>query len=117
MSRDPRLYLDEMIEAADNAIRFGAGLTRADYRPGGMAFEAIVRQIEIIGEAAAHLPEEIRLQAPGIPWENLVGMRNRLIHGYFAVDPDIVWSVVHDKLPSLLPEFRKLLEELPWAAR
>lgn len=112
MSRDPRLYLDELIEAADNAIQFGAGLTRADYQPGRMAFEAIVRQIEIIGEAAAHLPDDIRRQAPDIPWENLIGMRNRLIHGYFAVDPDIVRSVVRDKLPSLLPEFRKLLEKL-----
>lgn len=112
MSRDPCLHLDDLIEAADHAMQFGAGLQRADCQPGNMAFEAIVRQIEIIGEAAAHLPEDIRRQAPDIPWENLIGMRNRLIHGYFAVDPDIVWSVVQDKLPGLLPEFRKLFEKL-----
>jgi uncharacterized protein with HEPN domain len=111
MSRDPCLYLDELIGAADNAMQFGVGLARVDYQPGSMAFEAIVRQIEIIGEAAAHLPDHIRRQAPHIPWENLIGMRNRLIHGYFAVDPDIVWSVVQDKLPGLLPEFRKLLKK------
>jgi len=111
MLRDPLLYLDELIEAAQRACEFGNGLERGRYQPGGMAFEAIVRQIEIIGEAAGHIPEAIQTQAPGIPWANLIGMRNRLIHGYFAVHPDIVWSVVHDKLPALLPEFRKLLEK------
>lgn len=112
MSRDPRLYLDELIEAAENALRFAAGRGREEFQPGQLVFEAVVRQIEIIGEAATHLPEEIRAQAPAVPWANLIGMRNRLIHGYFAIDPDIVWSVVHDKLPALIPEIKKLTESL-----
>ena len=77
-----------------------------------MAFEAIVRQIEVIGEAASHVPPDVQAQATEIPWRNLVGMRNHLIHGYFAIDPDIVWSVVHDKLPALLPAIQKLIEKL-----
>ncbi|MDW8323619.1 MAG: hypothetical protein RMK60_05935 [Burkholderiales bacterium] len=67
MSRDPRLYLDELIEACERALRYGGGLERSAYLPGAMAFEAILRQIEIIGEASAHLPEEIRQLAPQIP--------------------------------------------------
>jgi len=113
MSRDPRLYLDDLIDASERALNFGQDLDRTAYRPGNMAFEAIIRQIEIIGEAAAHVPPDIQALAPSIPWENLSGMRNRLIHGYFAVDPDIVWSVVQDKLPSLLSEARLLLDRLP----
>ena len=113
MSRDPRLYLDELIEAAENALRFAEGQNRQTFQPGQLVFEAIVRQIEIVGEAAAHLPEDVRVCSPIVPWENLIGMRNRLIHGYFAIDPDIVWSVVHDKLPSLIPELNKLRETLP----
>jgi uncharacterized protein with HEPN domain len=112
MSRDPLLYLDELIEAAQRACEFGHGLERERYQPGGMAFEAIIRQIEIIGKAAAHIPEELQADAPEIPWGNLIGMRNRLIHGYFAIDPDIVWSVVQDKLPALLPPLKKLLASL-----
>lgn len=113
MSRDPRLYLDDLIEAAERALAYDASLSKDAYQPGNMAFEAIVRQIEIIGEAAAHLPKDVHAQAPDIPWSNLIGIRNRLIHGYFAVDPDIVWSVVHDKLPSMLVSAKQLLEKLP----
>ncbi len=113
MSRDPGLYLDELIGAAETALKFASGLSRNDFQPGSMAFEAIVRQIEIIGEAAAHLPDDIRNLAPTIPWANLIGMRNRLIHGYFAIDPDVVHSVVRDKLPAMLPTLRTLPERLP----
>jgi uncharacterized protein with HEPN domain len=112
MSRDPLLYLDELLKAASLACQFGEGLERVEYRTGVMAFEAIVRQIEIIGEAASHVPPHIQAQATEIPWRNLVGMRNHLIHGYFAIDADIVWSVVHDKLPAMLSETRKLIEKL-----
>ncbi|MCU0934010.1 MAG: DUF86 domain-containing protein [Thiobacillaceae bacterium] len=113
MSRDPRLYLDELIEAAENAMRFAAGEERQAFQPGQLVFEAIVRQIEIIGEAAAHLPDDFQARSPAVPWANLISMRNRLIHGYFAIDPDIVWSVVHDKLPALISELKKLSESLP----
>jgi len=112
MSRDPLLYLEELIEAAERACEFGSGLDRRGCQPGSMAFEAIVRQIEIIGEAAGHIPADIRARAPDIPWANLSGMRNRLIHGYFAVDPDIVWSVLQDKLPGMLPSLKTLYEKL-----
>jgi len=108
MSRDPRLYLDEMIDAMENALRFAEGRDQRDFQPGQIVFEAIVRQIEIIGEAAAHLPEDTQARAPTVPWANLIGMRTRLIHGYFAIDPDLVLSVVQDKLPTLLPEIRRL---------
>ena len=111
-SRDPLLYLDELLKSASLACQYGEGLERSQYQTGIMAFEAIVRQIEIIGEAASHVPQDIRAQASGIPWRNLVGMRNHLIHGYFAIDADIVWSVVHDKLPAMIPEIKKLIEEL-----
>lgn len=110
MSRDPRLYPEELIEAAQRACEFGTGLERERYQPGNMAFEAIVRQLEIIGEAAGHVPEDIQSKVPDIPWTNLVGMRNRLIHGYFSIDPDIVWNVVRDKLPTMLPTLKRLLE-------
>jgi uncharacterized protein with HEPN domain len=113
VSRDPRLYLDDLIEAVENALRFSEGLERENCLPGSMVFEAIVRQIEVIGEAAAHLPPEVQRQAPSIPWVNLIGMRNRLIHGYFAVDPDIVWSVVQHNMPVMLPALKELTERYP----
>jgi uncharacterized protein with HEPN domain len=111
VSRDWRLYVEEMIAAAERAIRFRAALARDDFLPGTMAFEAVVRQIEVFGEAAARIPEPVRVRAPAFPWRDVVDMRNRLIHGYFSVDADIVWDVVNEKLPQLLPTLRALLAD------
>lgn len=73
---------------------------------------AFARSIEIIGEAAKQMPADTRNAHPAIPWKAVAGMRDRLIHGYFSVDYDIVWDVVQNKLPELRPQIKQLLEEL-----
>ncbi len=96
-----------MIEAAETALAFVGGRKRADLDLDRMLLFAVVRAIEIVGEAAAKVSEETRTSVPDIPWGGIVGMRNRLIHGYFDIDTAIVWKTLSDELPVLLPILRR----------
>ena len=70
-----------------------------------------MRNLEILGEAATHIPADVRESHGGIPWRALVGTRNQVIHGYLGIDDDIIWSIVRDDIPVLVPLLRELLEE------
>jgi uncharacterized protein with HEPN domain len=99
-----------MIDAAEAAIHFARGRSRADFDTDQQLLFAVVRAIEIVGEAAGKLSDHARSGAPDVPWSAIVSMRNRLIHGYFDIDQDIVWATVSDELPRLLPVLRRLYE-------
>jgi len=91
-----------MIEAAESIERFLVGRQRADVDTDEMLLFALVRAVEIIGEAASRLSQEARASVPSLPWPAIVAMRNRLIHAYFDVDPDILWKTVREEVPALL---------------
>ena len=78
----------------------------------GLNYDATVRNLELIGEAATRVPQPVRDTAPEIPWRLIIATRNRLIHGYLGIDNDTLWSIVHDDIPALLPELRKLKRQL-----
>jgi uncharacterized protein with HEPN domain len=90
-----------MLEAADAAIGFMAGRTRADLDSDLMLAFAVVRAIGIVGEAAHHVSDEARALLPALPWPAIVGMRNRLVHAYFQIDLETVWKTVDQELPPL----------------
>ena len=98
-----------MIDAAEAVGDFMAGRSRVDLDSDRMLRFAVVRAIEILGEAAARVSEETRAATPEIPWGAIVGMRNRLIHGYFNIDIAIVWKTVTDEIPELTKKLRALL--------
>ena len=98
-----------MIDAAQSAMTFVAGRARADLERDQMLLFATVRALEVLGEAAGKLSEDTRSRAQSIPWMAIVSMRNRLIHGYFDIDADIVWETVTRELPSLLLLLQDLL--------
>jgi uncharacterized protein with HEPN domain len=91
------------------AASFALGKSRADLDTDLMFQFAVVRALEIVGEAASRLTEATRAAHPEIPWVNIIGMRNRLAHGYFDLDMDIVWSVVTERLPPLIVALDHLL--------
>ena len=100
-----------MMEAIEAAVDFIDGRVRSDLDSDRQLLFAIVRAIEIAGEAAAKISPESRARAPDVPWQSIVSMRNRLIHGYFDIDRSIVWKTVQVELPTLLPALRALIEK------
>lgn len=104
MSPDDAIRLRHMADAAESALRFCQGRTRADLDSDDMLRFALTRAVQVIGEAANKVSIEARTQIPGIAWPAIVGMRNRLVHAYFDVDSNILWTTVSERLPSLLRE-------------
>ncbi len=111
MRPDDRVRLQHMVEAAESIATFVAGRTRSDLDTDRMLLFAVVRAIEIIGEAASQISDETRSRAEDVPWRAMVGMRNRIVHAYFDIDADIVWRTAVEEVPGLLPRLRELLEQ------
>ena len=111
MPKDDAIRLRHMLDAAHEARSFARGRSRADLDSDRMLTLALLKCIEIIGEAAAQIGDEMREQHPGIPWKNIIGMRNRLIHAYHDIDLDRVWDTVVDDLPPLISQLEAALSE------
>jgi len=109
LSKADRVRLHHMLDAAREAVAFAGGRSRGDLDGNRMLALALVRCIEIVGEAAAQVGQETRGRHGGIPWADIVGMRNRLIHAYFDVDLDRVWATVADDLPPLIAKLEAAL--------
>lgn len=111
--REPRgwhFYVEDMIGFCERVRDYTAGLDQAAFFASPMPYDATLRNLELIGEAAAQIPESIRDAHPEIPWRSIIGTRNRLIHGYLGINNDIVWDIVSEDVPALLPALRELLE-------
>lgn len=106
-----RLYLDDMIQFAGKVLAYTDGLDQVAFVSNSMIFDATVRNLELIGEAATHIPEEVRTAHPEIPWRMIVATRNRLIHGYLGIDNDTLWSIIRDDVPALLPLLKALQDD------
>lgn len=109
--RDPEVALRQILSHAREAVEIVRGKTRADLDKDRLLNLALTRLIEIIGEAANRVPEDIQAQYPELPWIQMIGARNRLIHGYDNVDFDILWAIIEDDLPALITKIEKILAE------
>jgi uncharacterized protein with HEPN domain len=110
--REWRFYLDDMIGFAGKVVAYAAGFERVSFVSSGANYDAALRNLELIGEAATHVPDAIRAANPQIPWRLLIATRNRLIHGYLGIDDDVLWSIIHGDLPPLLDELKALKTKL-----
>jgi uncharacterized protein with HEPN domain len=110
MLPDDRIRLQHMLDAAQEAITFANGLDQKGFVNDRMRLLSVVKSIEIIGEAATKVSPTLKQQANQIPWDDIKGMRNRLIHAYFDINMDVVWQTVKTDLPALIPQLKKLLE-------
>ncbi len=109
MPRDPRLYLDEILEAIKRIREYSSGMTREQFVVDHKTSDAVVRNLEIIGEASRALPESFHAMAPEIEWRKIIGMRNVIAHAYFGISLSIVWDIVAGKLPALELASQRLL--------
>ncbi len=109
MRRDDLIRVRHMLESAGEAILFVRSRTRKDLDNNRMLTLSIVKSVELIGEAASRISKESRELYPEIPWNDIVAMRNRLIHVYFDIDLDRVWDTVSDDLPPLISALEKIV--------
>jgi len=105
-------YLADIVEAIDDTQAFTLGMTAGQFAADKKTVNAVVRSLEIIGEAAKSVPEEVRTQYPTIRWKGMAGMRDKITHEYFGVDLDIVWRTIEGDLPGLRQAVRNALKDM-----
>ena len=104
--REWRFYVDDMIGFAEKVLAYTAGLDQAAFVANALVYDATLRNLELIGEAATLVPEDLRQAHPEVPWRMIIATRNRLIHAYLGIDNDTLWSIVSTDVPALLPALR-----------
>lgn len=112
MPRDPRIYLKDILEAVRRIGSYTENMDFVAFAKNTMAIDAVIRNLEVIGEAAGRIPEEIRGGSPEIEWRKIVALRNVLAHEYFGVHTKIVWDVIVDKLAPLERACQAILKSL-----
>ncbi len=108
-SRDWRMYADDIVEACGKIRRFVEGMSYDSFVVDERTRDAVIRNIEIIGEAAKNIPDDVAAKAPEITWRNVRGMRDVLAHGYFGVSLEIIWATATTRIDLLEAAVRKLL--------
>jgi uncharacterized protein with HEPN domain len=111
MIRDDQVRLRHMLDAAKEAVGFAKGRSRTELDTNRMLSLSLVRLLEVIGEAAYGISPSFRERHPDIAWKQMSGMRNRLIHGYYDVNLDIVWKTITEDLPVLIEQLENVLEK------
>ncbi len=99
--RSPRLLVIDILEAIDKIEKYTKALNYSQFSEDDKTVDAVCRNLEIIGEAANRFPSEFTDQYPTIEWRKIVGLRNRIVHGYFGVDKEIIWEIVSNYIPKL----------------
>ena len=106
--REWRFYISDMIRFSETAISYTDGMDQQQFINSGITYDATLRNLELIGDAATHIPQEVRDQYTNIPWRMMIGTRNQLIHGYLGIDNDILWNIIHQDIPALLDQLQTI---------
>ena len=110
-------YVQDMLDFAETVLGYTSGLDMVAFVADRRTYDATLRNIQLIGEAATHVPDDVQDAYPSIPWRAMIGTRNRLAHSYLHISDAIIWSIIEDAIPDLLPKLRRLLDsagqELP----
>ena len=112
MNRDVIVYLKDILEYMDRAVQYLNEYELNDFILDNKTCDAVLRCVEVIGEATKKIPDELRADYPDIPWRDMAGMRDKVIHGYFVVDYKMVWLTVKEDIPQMMPKIKKVIDEL-----
>lgn len=113
MPRDYKLYLEDILSAIEKIEAYTQGVSFEQMQQQGMLVDAILHNLEIIGEAAKHVPDALRLRHPEVEWRKISGLRDIVAHEYFGISLEIVWDILQNKLPELRVQVTQMLEEQP----
>ncbi len=106
--REWRFYVSDMIAFAENVMSYTDGFDQERFINSGITYDATLRNLELIGEAATHIPQEVREQLSQIQWRLIIATRNKLIHGYLGIDNDTLWSIIQTDVPELLKQLQQI---------
>jgi uncharacterized protein with HEPN domain len=101
MSRDWTFFLEDIQESCARVLRYTQGMTSEQFRADDKTYDAVVRNLEVIGEAAKGLPDDVRAMMPDIEWSKATGLRNIVAHAYFGINDEILWDVLQNKIPPM----------------
>jgi len=108
MSREWYFYVEDMILFSEKILSYTKELEQPEFESNPLIYDATLRNLELIGEAATHIPLEVRMNYSNISWRQIIALRNRLIHAYLGLDNDILWSVIQTDIPELLLALKQL---------
>ena len=119
MSKDRHwsLYVRDMLESCERVTSYTAGMDQATFVRDTLSYDATLRNLSVLGEAATHIPRGIRAAHAEIPWRQIIGTRNRLVHAYLKISNDVLWSIIRDDIPPLVSQLAELLKEAEGEAR
>jgi len=106
--RDPALLINDILESCNKILQYTSSMNFEEFLKDSKTIDAVIRNFEIIGEAANRLPEEFKEQNPSIDWHKIRGFRNRIVHDYMGIDFGIVWDIRNNYLPSLIESLKKI---------
>ena len=106
--RQWQFYISDMRAFAEKVLSYTEGFSQKEFVANDLNYDATLRNLELIGEAARHIPDSVRSENDDIPWRMIIATRNRLIHGYLGIDDDTLWSIIQDDIPKLLGELKSL---------
>ena len=109
-ARHWQLYIQDMCEFSEKVLTYTKSLDQDAFVAEGLIYDATLRNIELIGEAATYIPTEVREAHPEIQWRQIIGTRNQVAHVYLGLDDDVIWDIICTDIPRLLPALRHLLE-------
>ena len=112
MPREWRFYVEDMIDFAERVMSYTEGLDQKTLVDDALRYDAVLRNLELIGEAATHVPDDVRAAHPEVPWRAIVGLRNRLAHGYLSISDRVVWTTIREAVPPLTSSLRSLLDAM-----
>ncbi|KKL47238.1 hypothetical protein LCGC14_2337520 [marine sediment metagenome] len=112
MRRDNKLFLKDIYKSCEYILEFIKGMDFNEFKRDEKTLSAVIRKFEIIGESVRYLPDRIKKSYLNVPWKEMAGMRDHLIHGYFGIDYKIVWDTIKEKIPDLISIISQILNEL-----
>jgi uncharacterized protein with HEPN domain len=113
MRRDIKLYLEDILAAIEKINAYTEGISFEQLHQQGMLLDAVLHNLEIIGEAAKHMPNDLRARYPQVEWRKIAGLRDIVAHEYFGISLEIVWDILKNKLPELRIQVKNMLEAQP----